>query len=238
MKHPRHRARFGHRVVDTRKIARARRALLHWWQSARRSFPWRRESASTYEKIVSEVLLQRTRAETVAGYWDTFFDRYPTWRALAGATVADIEKTLRPIGLSKQRAPRLQALAAALANSRGRFPTGQDAISELPGVGQYIGNAVMLFCHGTASPLIDVNMARVIERVFGSRRLVDIRHDAYLQALATEFVRHRDAEAVNWAMLDLAALVCRPRNPRCYICPLRSVCRYSRVSGSASLSER
>lgn len=165
----------------------------------------------------------------MAAYWDTFFGRYPTWKALAGATVADIERTLRPIGLSKQRAPRLQALASVLAKRGGRFPTEQAAISELPGVGQYVANAVMLFCHGNASPLVDVNMARVIERVFGSRRLADIRYDEYLQTLATEFVRHREAEAVNWAMLDLAALVCKPRNPCCYSCPLRDVCRYSRT---------
>ena len=172
--------------------------------------------------------MQRTRAETVAAYWDTFFGKYPTWRALAGATVADIEQTLRPIGLSKQRAPRLQALAVVLAKSNGRFPSDEDAIGELPGVGQYVGNAIMLFCHGTASPLVDVNMARVIERVFGSRRLADIRYDEYLQTLATEMVRHPRAQAVNWAILDLAALVCKPRNPSCQNCPLRDMCGYSR----------
>jgi A/G-specific adenine glycosylase len=210
-------------------VARARRALLQWWRDAGRSLPWRHPNTSTYKKIVAEVLLQRTRAETVAGYWATFFRKYPTWQALSRATVADLEETLRPIGLSKQRAPRLQALAVVLAKRRGRFPSDPGAIAELPGVGQYVANAIMLFCHATPSPLIDVNMARVIERVFGSRRLVDIRYDEYLQTLATEFVRHRDAEAVNWAMLDLAALVCKPRNPRCDSCPLRGVCRYSRT---------
>lgn len=191
--------------------------------------PWRHPGASTYKKIVSEVLLQRTRAETVAAYWDTFFRRYPTWQALSSASVADIEETLRPIGLSKQRAPRLQALAAVLAKRRGRFPSDPGAIAELPGVGQYVANAIMLFCHGNASPLVDVNMARVIERVFGSRRLVDIRYDEYLQTLATEFVRHREAEALNWAILDLAALLCKPRNPGCHSCPLEGLCRYSKT---------
>ena len=238
MKHHRHRVRFGHRVVDTREVARARQALLQWWRNAGRRLPWRDPRTSNYKKIVSEVLLQRTRAETVAGYWDKFFGRYPTWRSLAGSAVADIEKMLRPIGLSRQRAPRLHALSCALVKRGGRFPSNPKAIEELPGVGQYITNAIRLFCHGTALPLVDVNMARVVERVFGSRRLADIRYDEYLQSLATELVRNRRAEAVNWAILDLAALVCKPRNPRCGSCPLLETCRYcktaSRSAGLAS----
>jgi A/G-specific adenine glycosylase len=176
----------------------------------------------------------------VAAYWDTFFGTYSTWQALARASVAEIETTLRPIGLSKQRAPRLRALAGALAKRRGRFPSDQAVIAELPGVGQYVASAIMLFCHGKAAPLVDVNSARVIERVFGTRRLADIRYDKYLQTLATELVRSRRAEAVNWAMLDLAALVCKPRNPYCDICPLLHMCRYYRsaVRGSPHLTSR
>jgi A/G-specific adenine glycosylase len=87
----------------------------------------------------------------------------------------------------------------------------------------------MLFCHETASPLVDVNTARVIERVFGRRRLADIRYDDYLQTLAAELVHCHRPEAVNWAMLDLAALVCKPKNPDCFRCPLVGMCRFFRT---------
>jgi A/G-specific adenine glycosylase len=193
---------------------------------AKRRFPWRESKASIYKRIVAEVLLQRTRAESVAAYWDTFFDRYPTWRALAEAPVPDLERALRPIGLSRQRAPRLHGLSDVLARNRGRFPRERHVVEGLPGVGQYIANAIMLFCHGKSYPLIDVNMARVFERVFGRRRLADIRDDQFLQTLAMEFVRHKRARDLNWAVLDLGALVCKARNPRCDSCPLANSCRY------------
>ncbi len=236
MKHHQVRLKFGHRFVDTKQISAAREALLNWWSTSGRRLPWRHRKASTYKRIVSEVLLQRTKAETVARFWRVFLNRYPGWRALSDSSIEQIERTLRPIGLSRQRAPRLHALATALVRSRGRFPGNRAAVEELPGVGQYIANAIMLFCHGQAHPLVDVNMARVIERVFGARRLADIRYDSYLQTLSMALVRDEGAEAVNWAILDLGALVCKPRNPDCSRCPLVSICRYSAAAAKAARS--
>src|ERR1700738_4608788 len=110
MKRRPHRVRFGHRSVETRKIRFFRRTLLVWWRSSQRSFPWRFVEASHYHQIVSEVLLQRTKAETVAAFWPTFISRFPSWEALAASSVSEVEEVLRPIGLAKQRAPRLHGL--------------------------------------------------------------------------------------------------------------------------------
>jgi A/G-specific adenine glycosylase len=202
-----------------------RRSLLRWWTTARRDFPWRRSRASRYLQIVSEVLLQRTKAKTVAAFWPTFIDRFPNWRSIAIASVAEIECTLKPIGLSKQRAPRLKGLAVDIANRCGRFPVDRREIEALPGVGQYIANAIELFISGKPRPLVDVNMSRVLERYFGPRKLADIRHDPYLQRLATRIVHCRQSCFVNWAILDLSALVCRPE-PNCVICPLKLRCKH------------
>jgi len=107
----------------------------------------------------------------------------------------------------------------------------------MPGVGQYVANAVYLFCHRTAEPLLDATMARVLERYFGPRRLVDIRYDPYLQELARSVVAGNDAIDVNWALLDLGAMVCRPRDPLCEICPVARGCywraSFFRVDGRA-----
>jgi A/G-specific adenine glycosylase len=85
----------------------------------------------------------------------------------------------------------------------------------------------MLFVHDEPQPLLDTNMARVLERFFGPRLMADIRYDPYLQALAKEVVSCDDAIRVNWAVLDLAALVCRLRNPNCGHCPLTSRCQFA-----------
>ena len=111
-----------------------------------------------------------------------------------------------------------------MAKKNGRFPRDREAIEALPGIGQYIANAVLLFCHGQPQPLLDVNMARVLERVFGPRKLADIRYDPYLQELARNVVRCKTSAKLNWAILDIAATVCLLRNPCCSECPLTSVC--------------
>src|SRR5690349_20688713 len=100
------RVKFGHRTLQESKVHHLRQSLLSWWGRSQRKFPWRKKSASRYQQIVSEVLLQRTRAETVAAYWPSFLSRFPSWRSLAETSTNQIEAALKPIGLAKQRAPR------------------------------------------------------------------------------------------------------------------------------------
>lgn len=125
----------------------------------------------------------------------------------------------------------MRALAREMAVLRGRFPQDREEIEKLPGVGQYVANAALLFCHGQPEPLLDVNMARVLERVYGPRRLADIRYDPYLQSLARRVVRSKRAREINWALLDLAALVCVIGTPKCGLCPVATLCSYYAEQG-------
>jgi len=209
------------------RIRRFDDLLLKWFRVNARDFPWRRSSTSSYGMVVSEVLLQRTRAETVAAFFPAFMRRFPAWRHLAAATDADLRAFLEPIGLWRRRADSLRALGQELQQRRGRLPTTRQQLESLPGIGQYIASSVMLLCHGRREPLLDVNMARVLERCFTPRKLVDIRFDPWLQALARAVVDHEQAREVNWAILDLAAIHCRPRNPLCSTCPVRTCCQFA-----------
>ena len=207
-------------------------ALLAWFARNRRRFPWRRGGATLYEIIVAEALLQRTRADVVAAFLPDFMRRYSSWRKLALASEDDLGSFLRPLGLWRRRAASLRALAGAMQTARGRFPTSRADIERLPGVGQYIANAICLFAHKQSEPLLDVNMARVLERCFGPRALVDIRYDAGLQDVARAVVAGKRAPQLNWAILDLAALVCRPTAPACRLCPISKVCAVGRRGGA------
>jgi A/G-specific adenine glycosylase len=210
-------------------------ALLHaWFASNGRSFPWRKRSATLYERIVPEVLLQRTRAEVVAKFLPRFMRRYSSWTQLAKATEADLRKCLQPLGLWRRRASSLVKLAQAMAARNGRFPQARSDVELLPGIGQYICNAVMLFANQRAEPLLDVNMARVLERCFGPRRLVDIRCDPQLQEVSRLMVYGPRAVELNWAILDLAATVCTQRLPDCSECPLRHHCDFYRQARALS----
>jgi A/G-specific adenine glycosylase len=205
-----------------------RTATLRWYLRAGRSFAWRRASAPLYHQIVVEVLLQRTRAETVQAFFPDFLAEYPSWRSLAGSSPSAIGRIVRPIGLWERRGRALHALGMEMARRRGRFPAGREDIEALPAVGQYVANAIELFAFGRPRPLLDAGMARVLERYFGPRRLADIRDDPYLQALAARVARCAKPKEINWAVLDVAATLCRPSNPDCAACPLHRRCRSAR----------
>lgn len=210
---------------DKLRITRLRRELLDWYARHGRALPWRSECASTYEKICVEVLLQRTRAETVARVYPAFFGRFESWAAIAAAGVEELEEHFRPIGLWQRRARSIKGLAEYAAARDGDFPADPRELAAVPGVGHYVANAILLFQHGQARPLLDVNMARVIERFVRPRRLADIRHDPWLQAAAHWLVRGDDPVLVNWATLDLASALCLPGTPRCGSCQLETRCR-------------
>ena len=211
---------------EKRKLTRLRKDLVDWASREGRDLPWRREGARRYEQVVVEVLLQRTTAAAVADFYDAFFRRFGSWETLASAELVDLEEFLRPLGLWRRRAASLLGLARYAVAAGGQFPSDQRAHREIPAVGQYVSNAIAMFYHGQAKPLIDVNMARVIERFIRPRRLADIRYDPWLQEAAHWYVRGPDAQAANWAMLDFAASICKARQPRCEVCPVRSRCAY------------
>ncbi len=168
-------------------------------------------------------MLQRTTATAVARVFEAFTERYPDWARLSSAAAGDLEHFLRPLGLWRRRAQSLLGIALYAASTDGRFPRDPDEHRDIPAVGQYVSNAIMHFQHGKAAPLLDVNMARVIERFVRPRKLADIRHDPWLQVAAHWLVRCNPRE-VNWAILDFAALVCRARKPSCELCPVSAQC--------------
>ncbi len=213
--------------VDPRVASAIRRKLRTWFQKHGRPFPWRRPGHSLFEAVLAEVLLQRTRAEKVASFFDVFVARFPTWEAIGQANEQEIGEFLKPIGLWRRRAASLAALSRTMVERGGIFPATREEIESLPGVGQYIANAILMFAHGKAEPLLDVNMARVLERVFGPRKLVDIRDDPYLQGVSRAVIRGKHASELNWAFLDLAAKICTISNPRCDVCPIARCCRYA-----------
>ena len=218
-------------LIQVRRIVGFRRRLLEWFAREGRSFPWRSPTASNYARVISEILLQRTRAEVVAKFMPLFLECFPCWRKLADAKDSDLQTLLGPLGLWRRRAKSLKALAGEMERRDGRFPSTREEVETLPGVGQYVGSAVLLFSHGAPEPLLDVNMTRVLERFFGPRELVDIRCDPWLQALARRVVKHEKAADVNWTILDLAAKTCVVRGPRCGLCPLHRSCQHALGSG-------
>lgn len=212
--------------ITNSQIEFFQKKILEWYKENGRHFPWRNPSATNYEKIISEVLLQRTKAETVAKFFPNFIKKYHSWRQLGKATESELKEALKPLGLHNQRGSRLYKLAQEMQKRNGRFPETRDMVEEISMMGQYISNAYELFVLNRPSPLLDVNMARVLERYFGPRKLADIRYDSYLQKLAKRIVEHQKSKEINWAILDFAAIVCKKQTLICNICVLKTSCTY------------
>ena len=204
--------------------------VLQGAEGRRRSFPWRQVDRSPYELVLAEVLLQQTRAEHVAAIFERIVKRCPDWPALAKISVVDLEDLLRPLGLQRRRAAALHSLAESVVH-RG-LPQTASALEKLPGIGQYMARAIAAQLSMEVVAPIDVNVARVLERVFGPRKLADIRYDPKLQDLALRLVPASDPGEYFVALIDFAAMVCRLRAPRCGECPI-AACRF-RSSTKAS----
>ncbi len=214
------------RKIRQSKIDFFQKNLLDWFEQNGRDFPWRKKNLSSYKKVIAEVLLQRTRAETVAKFYPIFLEKYPTWNSLNRTSIKTLEKTLTPVGLYKQRAALLKKLAKEMVRLKKRLPREKEEIEKLPFAGQYITNTILQFVYNKPAPLLDVNMSRVLERFFGPRKLADIRYDPYLQELAWRIVEHKEAKKINWGVLDFAAKVCTAKFPKCDNCLLNKKCYF------------
>ncbi len=210
-------------------------ALMRWFASHRRDLPWRRRRG-LYAVWVSEVMLQQTRVETVIPYYRRFMRLFPNpWR-LAAATLQEVLRAWEGLGYYSRARRLLEAARLVVDEHGGRVPTGYGEFRRLPGVGEYTAAAVLSIGAGLALPVVDGNVLRVVCRwrgFAGDVRLPATRRRvrAYLEGIIPSAAPGRFNEAV----MELGALVCLPRSPRCPDCPLRSGCFARRHGRTGSL---
>lgn len=213
------------RLVPNPRVVRTR--LLRWARGNLRSFPWR-STTEPYPILIAEVLLRKTAARAVPPVYEEFLRRIPTPHALARSSVNDLQSILAPLGLSAQRAAQLSILGRALEN-HGGVPREAGPLASLPGIGPYATAAVRCFAFGEPVPMVDTNVARVITRVFAIKpSRFEARRCPLVWGAAAQLVRpSKVPRRLNWAILDLAATLCKPRSPLCSLCPLVDRCRFS-----------
>lgn len=204
-------------ILDPASLGARARA---WGRKHARHFPWR--DAAAYEVAVAEVLLQKTRGEAVEPYWRRVITRYPDYEHLARARASTLTRLVAPLGLGEQRAARLIGMARSVVRDE-----------PLTGLGPY-GRAVVALTDGQRvdEAPVDGNVARVLSRVTGwSWERGESRKKPELRALALDLVsgQPRRGLATMYALVDLGALICTPRNPRCPECPLASLCASAQV---------
>ena len=196
--------------------------LLAWYDQGRRDLPWRQPIPDPYRTLVSEIMLQQTRVETVLRYYEKFVSRFPTVTSLAKAPEAEV--LIHWSGLGYYRRARALHQTAKTIVARGSFPATLDGLKELPGVGDYTAAAVGSIAFGLAVPVVDGNVVRVVSRRLGLRAAGSAAARRQLRAAAAELVDAARPGDSNQAIMELGATVCTPHAPACGICPLRSGC--------------
>lgn len=212
--------------VDPKKIIYLRKKLHHWFALNQRSFPWREQEVTPFETLISEILLQRTKAETVAAFFPAFFKKYASWEDLSHSDLTSLEDFLRPLGLYRHRAKRLKKIADTWVQKNGAAPKTTQQLKDYNLHSLYLSNAFSLFFLRKKAPLLDVNMSRILHRFFGIPAKEDVRLDKSMLKLAQRVIHTKDCISLNWAFLDFAALVCKARNPLCDHCVLQFHCHY------------
>ncbi|MDP2311433.1 MAG: A/G-specific adenine glycosylase [Pseudomonadota bacterium] len=195
-------------------------ALLAWYRAHRRSMPWRDE-VSPYRTLVSEIMLQQTRVDTVIPYFQRFIGEFPTAEALAAAPLERVLERWSGLGYYS-RARNLHAAAKAVA-AEGGFPQDAEGLRGLPGVGPYTAGAIASIALGLDEALVDGNVERVICRQMAWAEDPK-RIKARLWEQARAWLPKGEAGDFNQALMELGATICTPSAPSCLLCPVRAGC--------------
>ncbi len=204
-----------------------RESLVQWFQWNRRDFPWRRLGLNPWQVLLLEMCLHRTKADQVAQVADELLSLGQTPDSFLN-NIEALGPAIDSLGL-RWRSQNLRGAAEFIKNNtNGRVPDNWQELTSVPGVGDYIASAVLCFAFGRSSVLLDTNTLRIARRVAGEelkRPKWEVRLSLY------ELAGDKGADSEwNQALLDLGALVCRARGPKCGGCPVRSHC----VAGKAS----
>lgn len=210
------------------KEARFVQLLLEWGEKNKRSFPWRRDR-TPYKVLMAEILLQRTPTNRVATFFPKFVEKFPSPESIVTTDIESLKQFFHPMGL-KKRVEWLTSLMEEVCDRyNGKIPDQEDELVKLPGVGLYTARAVLSFGFGMDVSMVDVNVARVLSRVFrGSDIKKRPSEDEALWVLAAKFVPKGLGPQYNESLLDFASSICK-KHPLCNKCPITDLCDYKSI---------
>lgn len=199
-------------------------AVLAWYGLNARTFPWR-PCSNAYRVLISEMMSQQTQISRVVAYYHRWLEAFPTIEALASASKADVLREWSGLGYNS-RALRLHQLANIVTSEhKGSLPHTVESLLALPGIGRYTAHAVACAAYQDAVPVVDVNIRRVLTRVFSPvERPGEMKPEKEAWALAQSALPGHDVYEWNQALMDIGATICTSRAPKCPECPVRRYC--------------
>lgn len=215
-------------VPDAFELAALHKALGTWFRINARDLPWRAADCTPWGVLVSEVMLQQTPVVRVLPVWEEWLRRWPEPSALAREPAGEAVRAWGRLGYPR-RALRLHAAAVAIGSDHhGEVPGTYPELLELPGVGSYTAAAVAAFAFGRRETVVDTNIRRVHARLFSGSALPAQSLNAAEMRLAAEALPDGADPSVRWnaAVMELGALVCTARSPKCGECPVSTSCAW------------
>ena len=204
-----------------------------WFSQYGRDLPWRR-TKDPYCIWISEIMLQQTQVDTVIPYYERFITALPDVKALADADLQSVYKLWEGLGYYR-RAAHLKMSAQMIMEEGGQFPSSYEALIRLKGIGDYTASAIASIAFGEKKGVVDGNTLRITSRVWQLKDNIALpatkkRFGTYMDRLAGE----GDPGLINQAMMDLGAMICLPRHPKCELCPIAFACK-AREAGRQAL---
>lgn len=207
--------------------------MIRWYRANKRVLPWR-DQDNPYFTWVSEIMLQQTRVSTVIPYFHRFVDTFPTIASLARADVQRVLKMWEGLGYYSRARNLHRAARRVMEEYAGQLPREYAQLRTLPGLGEYTAAAVASIAFHEPIPAVDGNIARVAARYWGLQD--DVRRTETKREISrrlAERIDGFDPAEFNQGLMEIGALICRPRNPSCPSCPLRRSC-VARIDGTTS----
>lgn len=202
--------------------------ILSWYSINKRNYPWR-EVDNPFYILVAEFLLQQTRADSVLPVYNKVIEVYNTPKELAEANQSELEEIIKPLGLIVRAERMIRSANIIVDDYNGNIPKNRNKLKELPGVGDYISDAVLCYGFGYDTIPIDTNILRLFTRYFDlnvskkRKNVENLRED-----IDDKFLEFNSFEKVNLAALDFASLVCKAINPNCDECILSKRCNFDK----------
>ncbi len=209
--------------------------VIDWYAVQARPLPWRDPHTTAWGVFLSEVMAQQTPVARVEPVWREWLERWPTPAALAAATPGDVVRAWGRLGYPRRALRLREAALAMLERHDGEVPRSIGQLIALPGVGGYTAAAVACFAFGIPTPVVDTNVRRVLARVLSGQAQASAsltRADRDLAAAALP-AQAEDANTWNVAVMELGALVCTARAPRCPACPASDLCAWNQAGQPA-----
>ncbi|MGM8216295.1 A/G-specific adenine glycosylase [Bacillaceae bacterium W0354] len=198
--------------------------LLSWYHHIKRDLPWR-ENQDPYRIWVSEIMLQQTQVDTVIPYFEQFMEQYPTVYHLAEADEQEVLKAWEGLGYYSRARNLHQAVKEVVTNYGGQVPRDKDKLKKLKGVGPYTLGAILSIAFDQPEPAVDGNVMRVLSRVLHIEEdIAKAKTRKLFEDAVRALISEEDPSSFNQGLMELGALICHPKKPKCYECPVREHC--------------